>query len=219
MKKWVKIRAVANLLAILVCFVLIYIFLGSPAPTVEEAYRRAEKANLVGPGEILAVLEPQGQAYSHLVLARESGGTMVYAWDRQQPELREFVYREGSLVLTAAPGQEFFWLQTRAVLPVYLFHGYEEAHRAELELTIRGEFEGEAYAYTYSLDAQKEGEGWFAFTIRTSASLGPEGHGLSQLRSATGNATADLSATDIQALVRLYDAEDGLLAEETLMLT
>lgn len=216
----VPLRACANLLAIGLCLVLIYIFLGSPALTAEMAYRRAEKANLVGPGEVLAVLEPAGQAYSHLVLAQEDEGVMLYAWDRWNRDRRAFVYleKDGPLTLAAAPGRELLWLQTHAILPVYLFDNCPEALRAELELTLNGEYQGELHTVTYSLAARREGEGVFAFTIRSGTCLGAEGYLLSQLRHVTGNSAADTSHTEIRAAVRLYDAEGALLSDTRLQL-
>ncbi len=221
MKTGVKIRTIVNLFAIGLCLVLIYIFLGSPVLTEEAAYRRAEKANLVGPGEILAVIAPEGQVYSHLILAKDETGVMLYAWDWWNREEREFVYREaeGDMTLAAAPGREYFWLQSHGVLPVYLFDSCSEAVRAELTLTIRGEFEGEAYENTYSLTAEREEAGFFAFTILADDCQGPEGHGLFQLRCATGNSAADLSGTEIQADVRLYDAQDREILQKMLALS
>lgn len=216
----VKLRACANLLAIGLCLVLIYIFLGSPAVTVSGAYRRAEGANLVGPGEILAQLRPEGQEYSHLVLAKDDTGIMLYAWDRWNADLREFVYleKEEGLTLAAAPGRELLWLQTHAILPVYLFDNCPEAVRAELDLTLSGEYEGEWYTKTYPLTAQREGDGYFAFTIRSGTCLGAEGYLLSQLRHVTGNSTADTSHTEIRAAVRFYGSDGTLLTDTELEL-
>ena len=216
----VKLRACVNLVSIGLCLVLIYIFLGSPAFTVEMAYRRAEKANLVGPGSILATLEPQGQAYSHLVLAQGDTGVMLYAWDRWNRDQREFVYIEtdGPLTLAAAPGQELLWLQTHATLPLYLFDDYPEAVRAELDLTLSGEYEGDWYTKTYPLTARREGEGYFAFLLQTDSAQGFEGYYLTQLRNVTGNSTAATAQTVIHATVRLYDANETLLTDTTLQI-
>lgn len=211
----VKFRACWNLLAIGLCLVLIYICMGSPVLTVRGAYRRAEKANLVGPGEILAVLEPEGQTYSRLVLAQEETGVMLYAWDRWNAEAREFVYlaKEDPLTIAAAPGQELLWTQTQATLPVYLFDDCPDAVRAELELTIQGEYEAEPYTKIYPLTAAREGDGYFAFCIHTNSSGGSEGHSLAQLRNVTGNSMADTAGTVIRAAVRPYDTAGDLLVD------
>lgn len=214
----VKVQACANGVGILACLVLIYIFLGSPVLTAEMAFHRAEKANLVGPGEVLATLKPQGQEYSHLVLAEAEEGVMLYAWDRWNVEAREFVYlaKDGPLTVAAAPGKELLWLQTHASLPVYLFDDYADAVRAELDLTLTGEYEGDFYHNTYQLESNREGEGYFAFEIQTDSSDGWEGQRLTKLRNVTGNSMADTAQTVIHAAVRLYDANGDLLVDTNL---
>ena len=215
-----RVGAFVNLLGICLCLVLIYIFLGSPALTPRMAYRRAEKANLVGPGKILGVVDPEGQPYGSLVLAREEDAVMLYAWDRWDPARREFVYLEsrGPMALAAAPGDKVLWLQPYTTIPVYLFDQSPEAVRAELELTLSGEYRGERHTVTYSLESRREGEGYFGFTIRSTTCLGAEGYLLSMLRHVTGNSMADTSRTGIQAAVRLYGAEDRLLETQELVL-
>lgn len=216
----VKLRVAANVVGIALCLVLIYIFLGSPVFTAQAAYRRAEKAALVGPGEILGTRIPEGQAYSHLVLARDEMGVMVYAWDRWNAGQRELVYleKDGPLTIAAAPGRELLWTMTHAFVPVYLFDEYPGAVRAELELTISGTHEGEWGSVTYPLTALREDEGYFAFVIRTNNSKGLEGHLLVQLRNVTGNSMADTAGTEIHADVRLYDAAGEMLVSTVLEL-
>ena len=63
-------RIVRNLLLSVVLIGLFYVFTGCPDMTVEQAYRRAAKRNLVGPGDVLAILNvDMNGGYDRLLLA------------------------------------------------------------------------------------------------------------------------------------------------------
>lgn len=217
-----KLRACANAALICLCILLIYIFLGSPSFTVRQAFRRAEKAELVGPSEILAHIRPDGTPYNHLILADDGDGVILYAYDRWDPAATELLYIEkaGDLTIAAAPDDTFYPKENRAVIPIVLFHEGTRAVRAELELTLTADYEGETHQKTYQLQSEQTFDGCFLFSIEVHSQmpLGAEGQLLFTLQTVTGNSMADTRDTVIPATVRLYDQDDDLIREETIQI-
>lgn len=222
-KRWQKfpmrLRAVANLLGILLSLFLIYVMIGSPVFSVQDAYRRAEKANLVGPSDILAQVRMKGTPYDHLVLAKGETSVTLFSFSRGKRG-GELVYieTEGSLTIAAAPDNTYYPLETKAVIPVVLFDSHPAAVRAEVELTLSAVWKDKPEQRTYTLSADREYGGCFLFTIEAtdSPTLGSEGMLLQTLLQVTGNSMADTADLSIPAAVRLYDETDNLLAAETI---
>ena len=222
-KRWQKLpmrlRAVTNLLGILLSLFLIYIMIGSPVFSVRDAYRRTEKANLVGPSEILAQVRIKGTPYDHLVLAKGEDSVTLFSFSRgkQGGEL-VYIETEGALTIAAAPDSTYYPLETRAVIPVVLFDNCPTAVRAEVDLTLSADWKDKPEQRTYILSADREYEGCFLFTIEAAGSpmLGGEGMLLQTLLQVTGNSMADTANLNIPAAVRLYDDADNLLVEETI---
>lgn len=218
----VKFRACVNLLCIALCVFLIYTFLGSPALSVTNAFRRAEKANLVGPAKILARTEPEGTPYSHLIVADDGNGVILFTFDRWDSKATELLYiqKTGCLTIAAAPDSTLFFTQKEAVIPLVLFDEECLAVRAELDITLTGQYKGQTHEKTYNLHAQREFEGCFLFSIhaRSAASLGAEGQLLFALQNVTGNSMAATVGTRFPATVRLYDGSGALILEESLFI-
>lgn len=218
----VKLRACANAALICLCLLLIYIFLGSPPFTARQAFRRAEKAELVGPSQILSHVRPEGTPYRHLILADDEDGVILFAYDRWDPDATELLYIEktGDLTIAAAPDDTFYPKENRAVIPIVLFHEGSRAVRAELDLTLSAHYEGEEHQKTYYLQSQQTFDGCFLFSIdvHSQTPLGAEGQLLFTLQTVTGNSMADTRDNVIPAVVRLYDQEDDLIREETILI-
>lgn len=215
-----KVRICLNILVIAVTVFLIYVFAGCPAFTVSTAFRRAEKAQLVGPSEILAQLNPEGTAYDHLVLASTGDSVTLFGYDRWDPRLTTLVYREktGPITVAAAPGDTHFWAEPKASIPVFVFDSHPDALRAELDITLSATYEGEYFEKTYCLTAARESSGYFAFTLEAAniRNLGAEGRAIYILQNICSNSMADTLDVAIPATVRLYDSQGSLLLEENL---
>lgn len=215
-----KSRIIVNILAIAATVLLIYISVGSPAFSVKNAFRRAEKANLVGPGEILAQLKPTSTAYEHLILAEDSDGIILYGFDRWDPRNTTLVYREktGNITVTAAPGNTDFPNMRTAALPIFVFDNCTNAVQAELTLNLNTVWNDEIFEKTYHLTADRENDGYFSFLLSTQRipSLGAEGYALHILQTLCSNSMADTRGYSIPATVRLYDEWGNLLIEEKL---
>ena len=222
-KRWQRlpawVHAVTNLLGILLSLFLIYVMIGTPAFSVQNAFRRAEKANLVGASEILAQVRTDGTPYTHLVLAADDNSVTLYAHSRRGGEL-VYIPKEGSFTIAAAPDSTFYPLESAAVIPVVLFDNDPRAIRAEVDLALSAEWEGVSYEKTYPLSADRTHDGCFIFTLQSSSNsiLGGEGMLLQTLLQVTGNSMADTAGKTIPATVRLYDSADHLLAEETIQI-
>lgn len=210
-KKQVFFHAVTVVTLLFLC----YAFLGCPALTVRGAFRRAQKAALTGPSVILAQMEPRNYPYDALIAARDEDGVVLFACDRKDPGRTELVYREepGPVTILAAPGDTLLQFETKAVIPVVLFHERDDAFRAEAELTLQSD----QFEKTYLLSAEREQDGCFCFllTAQNAASLGEEGIALQLLQEVCSNSMAGNLDVEIPATVRLYDRAGALILKES----
>ena len=218
-KHWQRLSAkkqvCIHVLTIAALLFLIYVFLSCPPVTARGAFRRAEKAAMVGPATILGQFRPTGFSCDAIVLGEDTDGVYFYVMDRWNPEKAELVYRkkQGSLTLLAAPGDTLYQYETQAQIPLVLFDSCEESVRAEMNLTLKtGSFEK-----TYALAAKRESNGYFSFDLiaRNAGSLGEEGKALRLLQEICSNSMAGNPDTAFPAAVRLYDASGNLILEET----
>ena len=183
-----KARICLNLLAILVLLAVGYLLLGCPAFTPAQHYRRLEKANLVGPAEIIEIAEISNGSYDHILAADDGDAVILYCynlrnyrWDRGT-----FIYREkeNGITILPAPVPDFSFDARIIDLPVLLFHDYPGAVRAELELTLGegldlwettwdqgGAVTTVPFEKTYVLEADRQIDGYFRFNLHAE----PEG--------------------------------------------
>lgn len=229
--KW--IRVILNLTAAAVLALTVYILLDAPALTDQWAFRRAEKANLVGPGEIVTRMELEGMPYRKLITAETDRGVEFYAYD---PYIRggeiQFSYqrKNGALTVAVPPGSmvPLSWpLLEEGEIPVFLFHEFPEAVRAELELSIAGAYSWYVndaertmeFDEHFSLCSVEAGDGWFRFAM--------EVEGTPDFTPTPSLQAAELlirvcdpysyipdRKSEIPVTIRLYDEADQLIHEE-----
>ena len=229
-------RPVKVLLLLIGAFItslLLYIFIGAPPLSDEHRYRRAEKAHLVGPAEILDIIEltpPQAGSYERMLLADGGDYIVMYLWNTQNAYHDELVYRKkmGDVTVYAAPTNlwyYFSWEGTPEIkLPIVLFDNFPKAVRAELDFTLRATLHGDsAFSKDYSLEAHRETPGYFCSYIHApgySASDNDEGAVLASFSSFTSGEVSNsiYVTTAIPANIRLYNADDHLIHEETVMI-
>ena len=209
-----KVQACVNIALICLCVLLIYIFVGAPAFTPRQAFRRAEKAELVGPADILENIRTEGTPYSRLILADDGDGVIIYTYNRFDPAATELLYVEktGDLTIAAAPDRTFYPKENHASIPVIVFHEGTRAVRAELDITLTADYAGQTHEKTYRLESLMTLERCFLFSIEahSQSALGAEGQLLLQLQSS--------SVSAIPATVRLYDQSGNLIREETIFI-
>ena len=236
-----RIRACLNLVAILLTVLTFYVCIGSPAFTLEQRFRRQEKAHLVGPGEIVDHLDryiyPE---FDDVLVAETENGVIFYAV-YESDELFEkyayetFSYREkwGDLTVLAPPSMwmNWNWDEWEHPLPIYLFDEYPAAVRAELDLRAVGRYQVDNDTFSvcdvdFSVSANRFSDGIFRFLL-----VAPKGNGV---RLAAAQLITEISTTAeswpkanslgyqkapyAEITVRLYDEEDNLIVEENLTL-
>ena len=241
-----KYRAAINSLAVLCLVFLIYILIGSPAFTRTQKFRRMEQAELVGPARILASVDLDTEGYDGLILAETPRGVILfqsnaYPWDPGRLTYRE---KDGAVTVMTTPYIRHGLYDAQVIdLPVFVFHAYPGAVRAELELEFGqglayytevnwtyGDASGTTtYDKTWHLESREELGGVFRFDLHAE----PEGETISdayydhwQPLTSEGQALEVFSRlmepgdsyifAAIPATVRLYDEADDLIAEEHL---
>ena len=134
-----KIKICINLLAIAAVTMALYILIDCPAFTPAHSFRRLEKANLLGPAEILGTIPVNSGRYDHLMIAEDDTGITLYGYSAPDfhYQFGQFVYREKTQPVTvlAAPSYGFALYDRYVIqLPVLVFQDNPRAVRAELTL-------------------------------------------------------------------------------------
>ena len=243
-----KIRVFINIIAIILLISAAYILLGCPALTPTQAFRRVEKSNLVGPAEIIETIDLPNGLDDHVLVADDGGGVVLFIYSDFDFRWESyFLYREKSQGITVLPvpnhnhfGSELYELD----MPILVFHDHPGAVRAELDLIIDegmgvretqweegGEVHTEYFEKTYRMEAVKYIDGYFRFNLHTESEdwyvdeygrqqgtpLGNEGWALQTLCRMITEFRAYLQE-HATATVRLYDADDNLITEETVII-
>lgn len=235
------IRAVVNILGILFLILTIYYCMGTPAFSLEQGFRRQEKAHLVGPGQIVDHLDWSEYPQFHDILVAETEhGVTFYAVYESDSLFEQYTYeifshreKTGDLTVLAPPSMWMLWNWNDwdQTVPIYLFDEYPEAVRAELDLHVVGKYQVDNDNFDdldvrFSLETRRADEGFFKFWLDIPAGMDEELAAAQLLTaiSTTGesfpsaNTQAHYKYPYAEATVRLYDENDVLLVEEDLML-
>lgn len=229
------LKALLYCIGILLFSFLLYIFLGAPPLSEEHAYRRAERANLVGPAKILDIidLEPVvNEYYNRMVIADEGDAVILYMRDSQNNLSEKLVYRQkqGAVTVFAAPYELFLYSTDHEFeIPIILFDDFPQAVRAEMEFTLWTLDDSDAVPRVclpknYWGEAYRENSGYFCFYINspdfswaawTDDSKEPT---LATFCKLTGKTFSRMDAdTTLPVTVRLFNAENQLVHEETVI--
>lgn len=238
-----KVRVGINVLATIFLIFALYILLECPAFTHEQKFRRMEKAEMVGPSQILAGFDQESLGYNHLILAETAEAIILFQssgnpWDQGRLTYRE---KQDPVTILTVPRIGWHFYDEQVIdLPVFVFHEEPRAVRAELDLEF-GEgmdFYTEVhwsyddynatttYEKTWHLESDQELGGFFRFDIHAE----PEGETIREEYFETWHPlTSEGQALEvfshmmepddsytyasIPAAVRFYDAEDNLITE------
>lgn len=227
-----KVRIAGNFLLAAVLLCLFYIFAGCPDMTAEQGYQRALRRRLLGPGEVVGILNVDvNGGYNRLLLGETAEGVTLYCYRQENLGFLKghtFSSWEGTLVcrekgetvtVMAAPGVYCSTHQEEIHVPVVLFDRCPRAVRAELNVCLTGTYDSENYEFTYSLDSKREAGGYFAFDLSARGNeeaYWTEGFAIEQLSSLYWDRGGH--AGEYPAVVRLYDGNDALIYEEALFL-
>ena len=220
-----------------------YIALGCPT-TFRQEFRRAERVHMVGPSEIVDIIDGEYREFEKMIVGEteygicffgsyvvnyvpKPGGTTEY--------YLKYLEKTDDLMIAVAPNTSSFewtWSGSARALPVYVFTDEPEAVRAEIELTVTGEYshfyhdnpEKDPIQHplnrTLQAEANRSESGIFRFWLEAddqpglaamqyiSNAIGGNAHCIETL----------FSPSAIQATVRLYDAQNTLIREETQIL-
>ena len=243
-----KIRVFINIIGIILLITAAYILLDCPALTPTQAFRRVEKSNLTGPAEIIEIIDPPNGLDDHVLVADDGDGVVLFMYsDFDFRWENYFLYREKSHGITVLPvpnhthfGSDLYELD----MPILVFHDHPGTVRAELDLIIDegmgvretqweegGEVHTEYFEKTYRMEAVKYIDGYFRFNLHTESEdwyvdeygqnwgtpLGNEGWALQTLCRMMCEFRSYLQEY-ATATVRLYDAENRLITEETVII-
>lgn len=210
-----------------------YVMLGCPLLTMKQHFRRAEKAHLVGPSKIVDVLdESEYGEFMKLYVAESDHGITFFGqyadqhpYDYTDEKLYYFHYQEkgDDMTLCVAPDVwGTFWGSNdwARTLPVYLFTENDQAVRASVVFTISGDLgtHGFPKEIVHIADTTDRTEDDF-FRFGLYADQAAELDALDYLASATsGSASSGVTINSklnkISVVIRLYDVNDHLIAEQ-----
>lgn len=221
-------KIIRNLLIIFLAVGLIYMAAGSPILFPRVRMRIEEKQAAIGPSVIIDERSrDEYPEFQKLLVGKTEYGYVFYSMRDWTSDTLSYRKKAGDMTLLAAPtsGENWHTRTQERTLPIYLFHEYPAAVRAELELTIIGDRSDPAYyelPFTrhYTLEATRENGQFFLFYIyvpQSETELGIDGLA-PQLFSEICHSFSSYSANQkAYATVRLYGANGALLAEKELV--
>lgn len=231
-KNW-KRRTFLLLLCILVTAAALYLATDCPVLTADQAFRREEQVFALGPSTILGRESVDCPAYGYnydtMIVAETETGAMLYCCNLNEHERLYYREKTGSLTIMALPNGGWSWEKDQPrQLNVILFDDYPEAVHAQVQIIVNWPhdfygFTPDGVHYTYDLTAQREEDGYFHFvhTAYGSDHVDNDNTALRMLTDITCQPSVNehyYMNLQIPATVRLYDEDNNLIVEETLLL-
>ena len=221
MPRW--LRFALDALLALVLLLAAYVSLGCPFRGETAAFRSAEKANLVGPSEIIDRMDIRKDwlyARWDRLLIGDDGEEVLFWFSRRSPDtevLRRCEKTEGMLLLPL-PGCNVLTasnLQRDMAVPLFLFADDPAAVKATVcirlsetdELTLT-QVRGELASQTGDADSR---EGYFLFSIPVTRESWTLNRGVQVRTLLWAYAYPPYRPAGIPVTIRLYDGEDRLL--------
>ena len=216
-----KMQVLINLI-----FITIFLFQGCPCFTPEQAYRRLEKANAVGPAQILGYENADGLYATNIVVAQTQYGVIlsqIYPQNKISYAATSFFYveKQGDITVTPAP-RDLYWQMDREqqCLTILVFDEYPQTVRAELEFSVYWDGgEGfERYENTYKLESHRINDEYFRFDLPFTYNkyeVDPQANAIFQLSQIFYFPTDWTPPAEAYPVtVRLYDENDQLIVEK-----
>ncbi|MBE6976301.1 MAG: hypothetical protein E7439_03790 [Ruminococcaceae bacterium] len=223
------VRTIVHVIVILLCIGIAYIAIGIPFDSAEAQFRRLEQSHMIGPSDILGTETISVEHRQKLLIAESDSNVMLYRYYiEDEVNSIDLVCRAktGKLTVLAAGGQRPSHSGINIYdidLPVVLFDDYPNAVRAELDITLIGDYINDKYdpekryERTYNLEATRSNPGYFYFLIHHEAYTNSRDPALLQ-RFAEISSGYDYRAHlhwSVPVAVRLYDNQENLIHEET----
>lgn len=219
-------KSLICMIGILLSVLTLYFLVEAPAFSRNLQFRRAEKANLIGPCEILGTEEIRFYRHDgtvdheYLLVAQDDYGVALYpchsnlCW-----HINPLIYREwrNEPLLLAYHRDTGAWTSRDSLeLPLILFDNTPDAVRAEITLHLSVD----AFQKSYTLRAFRQQSGYFRFTLpflhedRSDS----EAQALKTLTRISDPAQWASSQISVPYQLRLYDENGQLLIQQDLVL-
>lgn len=203
-----KIRKIGIwLLIFLLSVCVIRVMSQSPSNTAEIVFRRKEKQNLIGPAEIVEIMDFKDNRYDHLLIGRSEHGYTFFEWNDRDPDDGILSYQPKSkgatLFCTEYSYQNISCGQ--GWLPIFAFVDTPTAYTARLILTTTTKY-GET---THLLASMRNQQGYFLFTWDTPNLQAEEFWVVQQL--IAGNYMGYVEAGTATATLEVYDRDGTLI--------
>jgi hypothetical protein len=157
-------KVLIYLLILSLCVVGLYWFGNGKSLTAKMAFRRLEKRHMVGPAEIMEILDFEEDRYDHLLIGRSQYGYTFFEWNDQNPDDGVLTYQpkaEGATLYCTKYSYNAMDYQ-QSYLPIFAFCDH---YAARAKLTLTTNMDGEAISYC--LEAQRSEAGYFLFRWKT----------------------------------------------------
>lgn len=220
-----KLRVALHILLILIAILLFYYSSGCPPLNTEMAFRQAERAQLLGPSQIVGYEDlSYWFGYDKAIVAQSEYGYSLFEYHVADDDS---IFGSGSL--TYHPKGEQITLFTSdkmhphvymddLYMPVFLFCENPNAVTAELDLYTHDIFyTGEILECTYSAQAQRSQGSYFLFKVDVSGTV--DLSSITFLQYSLNDISGGYYSLSGSATVRLYDADGALLETHVLELT
>lgn len=235
------VKACIYTLFVILLAITYYIAAGCPTLFFRQEFRRAEKANLVGPSKIVDRLdEDDYHEYDDMLVGETEHGVCfmgrvkvgVAGTRNQKKYLYQFNYREktGDITVLAAPN---FWGLTWDFddwgysLPLYIFTEYGNAVSAKVQLTVVGSTTQTVnntsvtteFSEIFTASATEIGPGVLRCFVESSGgSSNTALAALSSICTNDGFKESDQLWMEIPCTVELFDAEGNLIVSQEMIL-
>lgn len=176
-----------------------------PSPTLEIAIRRQEKQQLIGPADIIGVMDFEFSPWDHLVVGQTEHGCITYeyrddlGWDNGN--LRYFEKTEQATLFCSD-----YWYRTddEEWLPIFLFPEKQNSVQANMDLTIT--IDGETK--TYQLDGTRKDSSFYLFSLPVEG-MGGNHYWLLQ-QALTGSYSEYVLTGTVDISIEFYDISGNL---------
>lgn len=207
MKRWsrkAKLAAWAMILLLTASF--LFFCYNRPSPTPEIAFRRAEKQQLIGPSEIIAMLSSKNGYSESILIGKTEHGYTTYEYYNSNHldggHMRYFPKTEGATLF--CPKYSYYDENGVAYILIFLFPEKCTAPLAELTLTISCDGATE----TYHTEGQRQDGGFYLLSLPHSEVNGKHYWLLNQ---ALTGAYSEYELTGtVEISVEYYDRTDQL---------
>lgn len=219
-----KLRFILYILIIVLLITSIYVFVSAPAFTSQILYRRYEKANLIGPAEILGIHQRDFSVYDRILLAETEEGVVIFAESLETKESPQLIYRQktGGLTVLAAPDPApMDPYASEKKMTLFAFDSCPEAVSARMEFTLSAEYGGVPFEKTYTLESQRQIPGVFCFKLHALSRfyLGTEAYALQLLTMVSGYCGSNYFGLEFPVTVSFYDADGNLIRQESAVIS